>query len=103
MSPDGIDLWNVGICDACDKKRAGMRTLPYPGRYCVAEPFGAWCHSSILGNHDRPVPVQSSTIVNSGFLSVAFSPQGQGSIVQIHLFEYEMSRGLQVFSERNKF
>ena len=23
-------------------------------------------------------------------------------VVQIHLFEYEMSRGLQVFSERNK-
>jgi len=49
------------------------------------------------------VPVQSSTIVNSGFLSVAFSPQGQGSIVQFHLFEYEMSRGLQVLGERNKF
>ena len=60
-----------------------------------AEPIGASQCSLILGNHDRPVPVQSSTIVNSGLQSVTFSPHDQDSIVQFYLFEYEMSRGLE--------
>ena len=61
--------------------------------YVATKLIGATLNSSPSGNHDRPVPVQSSTIVNSGLKSVTFSPQGEGSIVQFHLFEYEMSRG----------
>ena len=71
------------------------------GHYVVAEPIGATFNSSILSNHDEVPPVQSSTIVNSGLKSVTFSPHDQDSIVQIHLFEYEMSRGLK-FSMRGK-
>ena len=77
-----------------------MRIWSSRGHYVVAEPIGTTLYSSILGNHDEVPPVQSSTIVNSGLKSVTFSPQGQDSIVQFHLFEYEMSRGLQVLGER---
>ena len=66
------------------------------GHYALVELIGATLNSSTLGNHDRPVPVQCSTIVNSGFKSVTFSPHDQDSILQFHLFEYEMSRGLRV-------
>jgi hypothetical protein len=59
--------------------------------YVVAEPIGTTLYSSILGNHDEVPRLQCSTIVNSG--SVTSCAENQESIVQFHLFEYEMSRG----------
>ena len=75
------------------------------GSHYVATKLGcATFYSRPSGNHDRPVPVQCSTIVNSGLKSVTSCVGNQKSIVQIHFFEYEMIRGLQVFSDRkNKF
>ena len=51
----------------------------FQDHFDVQHATSATFHSSILGNHDRPVPVQSSTIVNSGLKSVSFSLPGSGT------------------------
>ena len=70
--------------------------------YAATKLVGATLYSSPSGNHDRPVPVQCSTIVNLGLKSVT-SCAGNQSPSCKSIFEYEMSHGFQVFSERNKF
>ena len=51
-------------------------------------------HSSILGNHDAMPPLQCWAKRENEFTPVPFLLEVKGSIVQFHLFEYEMSRGL---------
>ena len=75
------------------------RRLCVATKYVATKLVGATLYSSPSGNHNRSVPVQCSTIVNSGLKSVTSCAENQKSIVQFHLFEYEMSRGLQVLSE----
>ena len=49
-------------------------------------------HSSILGNHDAMPPLQCWAKRENEFTPVPFLLEVKGSIVQFHLFEYEMSR-----------
>ena len=49
-------------------------------------------HSSILGNHDAMPPPAVLAKREHEFTPVPFLLEVKGSIVQFHLFEYEMSR-----------
>ena len=91
----GLTCTKLGIGDVGHQEQAGCafgRREPLRRHYVVAEPIGTTLYSSILGNHDEVQLVQCSTIVNSGLKSVTSCAENQKSIVQFHLFEYEMSR-----------
>ena len=83
-------------------------------RYPGAESPGATSITRTPGNHDACTmpPLQLQCMLNWRMAKRAndsrpsrFRLEVRGSIVQINLFEYEMSRGLQdlVFSDKNKF
>ena len=85
---------------------ARMRKSPYRSfRGCLCPPFMCALQSA----HTRTRPTRPNAIDAVHRQCSIEDSVGEwlfffeGSIVQIHLFEYEMSRGLQVFSDRNKF
>ena len=61
-------------------------------RYCVAEASGALQDKRIPGNHDAMPPLQCWAKRENDSTPTAFLLEVKGSIVQFHLFEYEMSR-----------
>ena len=63
-------------------------------RYVAAKPIGASEDKRILGNHDAMPPLQCWAKRVNEFTPVPFLLEVKGSIVQFHLFEYEMSCGL---------
>ena len=60
----------------------------------VEEALSANRHSSTPGNHDAMPPLQCLAKRENDSTPTAFLLEVKGSIVQFHLFEYEMSRGL---------
>ena len=93
----------VVICDARVMKGAGVRNLPSWGHYVPAESPVATSLMPIPGNQDAMPPLQCWAKRENDSRPSPFLLEVKGSIVQIPFFEYEMSRGLQVFSDRNKF
>jgi|NorSeaMetagenome_1021524.scaffolds.fasta_scaffold310790_1 hypothetical protein len=93
----------VVICDARVSRGAGVRNLPSWGHYVRAESPGATSITRTPVNRDATPPVQCWAKRADDFRRSPFLFQGQGLHRANPFFEYEMSRGLQVFSDRNKF
>ena len=100
---------SCGICRnvvAANRGEGELVTYSSATFWChfdAEEPLNADRRSSIPGNHDAMPPLQCWAKRENEFTPVPFLLEVKGSIVQFHLFEYEMSRGLQVLGERNKF
>ena len=101
---DGIEPSRVVICSARDEGQARMRKSPCEGCFVAhRSAHCTWdgCRSPLS---DPPRLIQCSASDGSKILCGDFLHFFlKTSIVQFHPFEYEMSRGLQVLGERNKF
>ena len=90
MSPDGIDrdLGNVGIWDACDKKRAGMRIKCHTSGSLLRR-RAAW---RVVPQVDPGQPRRGAARAVIGetwerVFTFGLFVEVEGSIVQFHLFE----------------
>ena len=93
----------VVICDARVSRGADVRTLPSWGHYVRAESPGATSITRTPVNHDATPPVQCRAERADDFRRSPFLLEVQEVHRANPFFEYEMSRGLQVFIDRNKF
>ena len=104
VSADGIFLRHL---PAANRSGGELATYLLSTIWChidVEEALSADRRSSILGNHDEVEVPPLQCWAKRENDSRPLSPRlfFEDSIVQFHLFEYEMSRGLQVLGERNK-
>ena len=85
------------LASATHALRAERGCAPYhqilrQGRYFVADSFGATSPKWTLSNHDQVPPLQCWAKRENDSRPSPFLLEVKGSIVQFHLFEYEMSR-----------
>ena len=91
---------SCGICrnvTAANRSEGELVTYSSATFWChfdAEEPLNADRRSSIPGNHDAMPPLQCWAKRENEFRPSPFLLEVKGSIVQFHLFEYEMSRGL---------
>ena len=91
---DRIGPSQVVICSARDEGQARMRKSPCEGCFVLHQSAHSICDGHRTPSSDPPRPIQCSASDGSKILCEDPALFFELSIVQIHLFEYEMSRGL---------